>query len=55
MNSRDLTAWRKARGYSRVRAARELGISRTTLWKLERASVPLPVTVGLALKALMSD
>jgi DNA-binding XRE family transcriptional regulator len=48
----DMAAWREVMGLNTYEAAEKLGISRTTLWQIERDRKAPSLTVQLAMEAL---
>jgi DNA-binding XRE family transcriptional regulator len=52
MNHEDFTAWRKAMGYSKARAARELGVTPQTIHNWETGKGPIPFMAALAATCL---
>lgn len=53
MTPADFTAWRSRMGYSRVKAAVALGLSRNMPQRYEDGQSPIPLYVALACAALV--
>lgn len=52
MKPSELVKWRKEKGYSQIRLARELGVSTITVYRWEKAMREIPSFLHLALECM---
>lgn len=52
MTPQDFTTWRKGMGWTKVRTADELGLSRDTIADIETGKAPIRRSIALACTAL---